>query len=248
MLDRIGDGTVTVLILMVVVLIIATTLFYAMIFFTHSPENPWVLGIARPERPQTVAFPPTQARPPERYPTYPPTWTPIPTLTPLPTATATQTGTPTPTTTPTHTPTLLPTVTSTSTATPTVTLTPTPTETPTRIPYYVEDTADHQNCYDIGMVGTVINADGMPVGGLTIEYGEVDIGQMTGTTDVDGEFDLALVVDNVSNAKKTHVWFIRLVENGQPASETYKWRSDSIEDCDQDDSVQVKEIDFRRRE
>jgi hypothetical protein len=37
------------------------------------------------------------------------------------------------------------------------------------------------------------------------------------------------------------------MEAGASASETFKWESDTIEDCDKTNSVQVKEINFRRR-
>ena len=62
----------------------------------------------------------------------------------------------------------------------------------------------------------------------------------------EGGGTLELIVDNRDNAKKSHVWYIRLTENGQPASEIFRWQSDTIKDCDESYSVQVKEIDFRR--
>ena len=247
MLEQIGDGTVTVLIFVVLVMVVTTSLLYGVIFVTYTPETPLELGLVGNREPQPIAVPPTLTPTPEEYPTYPPTWTPIPTPTPPPTGTATQTRTPTATATSTNTPTPLPTYTATATDTPTVTNTPPPTATATRIPFFVEDTDDHQNCYDIGMYGKVVDADGIPLGCVGVEYGEEGISTMNGATDVDGEFKLALIVDNRENAKKSHVWYIRLMVNGQPASETFKWRSDTIKDCEKDNSVQVKEIKFRRR-
>lgn len=247
MLDQIGDGTVTVLIFVVLVMVVTTSLLYGVIFVTYTPEAPLALGLVRNDDPGPIAMPPTLTPTPEEFPTYPATWTPIPTPTPPPTGTPTQTRTPTATATATNTPTPLPTYTATATDTPTVTNTPPPTTTATRIPYFVEDTDDDQNCYDIGMIGRVVDADGIPIGGVSIEYGEDGIGTMHATTDVDGEFKLALIYDNRENAKKSHVWYIRLMENGQPASETFKWQSDTIKDCEKSNSVQVKEINFRRR-
>jgi hypothetical protein len=97
------------------------------------------------------------------------------------------------------------------------------------------------------MYGHVVDADGIPLSGIGIEYGEDGISTMNTSTDVDGEFKLALVVNNRANAERSHVWYIRLTENGQPASETFKWQSDTIKDCEKNNSVQVKEIKFRRR-
>ncbi len=246
MLDQMSNGTVTILIFVVLVMIVTTGLLYGVIFVTYSPEAPLDLGIIAPEA-QPVALPPTLTPAPLLAPTYPPTWTPIPTPTPLPTGTATQTRTPTPTATATNTPTPLPTYTSTATDTPTVTNTPPPTATATQIPYFVEDTDDENNCYDIGMKGTVVDVNGIPIEGVDIRYGEWNIGEMHARTDVDGSFALPLVVDNRTNAKRSHVWYIQLMENGQPASEVFKWQSDTVKDCDEDNSVQVKVIDFRRR-
>jgi hypothetical protein len=250
MFSRISDRVTNLLIFVVAVLIVTTALVYGILFVTFTPENPLVLGLSAAEPPP----PPTPvviATPtPEEFPTYPPTWTPPPTPTPLPTSTATQTGTPTATRTPTNTPTPLPTYTSTATNTPLPTDTPTITPSPTRIPFYVDEYKDRQNCYDIGMQGRVVDANGIPIEGLTIEYGELDISTMRAVTDVDGKFAVPLVLGgtDLNNAKRSHVWYVRVIENGVVASETFKWKSDTIEDCDKSNSVQVKEVIFRRRE
>jgi hypothetical protein len=111
----------------------------------------------------------------------------------------------------------------------------------------VIDFKNHQHCYDIGMYGTVTDANGIPKEGVTMEYGEAGIGTMQVLTDVDGQYRVPLVVKNVENAKKSHVWYVRVIENNAQVSDTFKWQSDSIKDCDQLDSVQVKEVNFRRR-
>jgi hypothetical protein len=250
MFSQVSDRVVNLLIFVVAVLIVTTALIYGILFVTFTPENPLVIGLS-------VAEPPPPPPPlivatatPDEIPTYPPTWTPPPTLTPRPTSTATETGTPTATRTPTNTPTALPTYTPTVTNTPLPTDTPTITPSPTRIPFYLDEFKDHQNCYDIGMHGRVADANGMPMEGLTIEYGEADISTMRAVTDVDGKFAVPLILGayDKSNAKRSHVWFVRVVENGVVASETFKWKSDTIEDCDKSNSVQVKEVIFRRRE
>lgn len=249
MFSQVSDRVVNLLIFVVAVMIVTTALVYGILFVTFTPENPLVIGLTVAEPPPPP--PPVVATPtPEEIPTYPPTWTPPPTLTPRPTSTATQTGTPLPTRTPTNTPTPLATYTPTATNTRLPTDTPTVTATPTRIPFYVDDYRDRQNCYDIGMEGRVMDANGIPIEGLTIEYGEFNISTMRAVTNVDGKFGVPLVLggNNLDNAKRSHVWFVRVLENGVVASETFKWQSDTIEDCDKSNSVQVKEVIFRRRE
>jgi len=124
----------------------------------------------------------------------------------------------------------------------------TPEPTPTPLPYSVEEYEDYQNCYDIGMTGLVVDVNGLPLEGVVIQYGEVDISSFTTTTDVDGQFAVPLVLsgDNKDNATKPHTWFVRVLEDGKPASENFKWKSDTIEDCDSTRSVQVKDVKFER--
>ena len=248
MLSKVSNRAVNLLIFLMSVMVVTTVLVYGILFVTFTPQSPLVIGQSVPEPPAEPAPLPTPT--PEEIPTYPPTWTPPPTLTPRPSSTATETGTPTPTRTATNTPTPLPTYTPTPTSTGTATGTPTVTPTATRIPYYVTDIVDHQNCYDIGMTGRVLDVDGMPAEGITVEYGELNVSTMKVATDVDGEFSVPLVLGgrNKDNATRQHIWFVRIIESGVTASETFKWTSDSIEDCDKTNSVQVKEITFRRRD
>jgi hypothetical protein len=236
-----SDQITNIFLFLVLVLIVLTVLFYVVVFLTYSPENPLVLGLTGP-----AAFPtPTSVS--EVAPTYPATWTPTPTETPAPTFTPTETRTPTATSTPTATPTPIPTRTPTASATPLPTSTFTPVPSPTPLPYVVSY-ENHQNCYDIGMYGTVLDRDGFPIRGIVLEYGEVNIpgSDFTTTTDANGRFTVGLIVENKDLAQETHDWFIRVIENGKPASETFYWQSDSIETCDSSLAVQVNEINFRR--
>jgi len=109
---------------------------------------------------------------------------------------------------------------------------------------------NEQNCYDIGMKVTVLDASGLPKEGITIRYGEYNVSgsNFTSTTDVDGQISPLLISSTMDGlAKKSHVWFVQVFENGKAASEVFKWQSDTIKDCDHSTSVQVKVITFQRR-
>jgi hypothetical protein len=248
MLNRPSDGVINILLFLVLVMIVVTVLCYGAIFLTYSPEHPLVLGSTEPGGPQG-GIPSAQVTPVEAPPTYPPTWTPTATFTPAPTGTPTETRTPTPTYTPTSTPTTIPTSTPLPTATPLPTKTPAPSPTLTPVPYMVSF-ENEQNCYDIGMKITVLGVDGLPKEGITIRYGEYGVSgsNFTGTTDVDGQFDPLLLSSNMDSlARKSHVWFAQVIENGKAASDIFKWQSDTIKDCEKSNSVQVKVITFQRR-
>ncbi len=249
MLNRPSDGVINILLFLVLVMIVVTVLCYGAIFITYSPEKPLVLGFTGAEGPQQGAELPPAATLVEVAPTYPPTWTPTATFTPGPTNTPTETRTPTPTYTPTPTPTTIPTNTPLPTATPLPTKTPAPAPTSTPVPYMVSF-ENEQNCYDIGMKITVLDADGLPKEGVTIRYGEFGVSgsNFTGTTDVDGQFSPLLVKSTMGDlAKKSHVWFAQVIESGKAASDVFKWQSDTIKDCDHSNAVQVKVITFQRR-
>jgi hypothetical protein len=239
-----SDQLVNILLFLVLVLIVLTVLFYGAIFLTYSSDNPLVLGLTGPVGPEGPSI--GSNEPVEKVPTYPATWTPTPTQTPAPTGTPTETRTPTSTATPTSTPTPVPTRTATPTNTPPPTSTFTPAPSPTPLPYFVEYER-HQNCFDIGMYGVVEDQEGFPKGGVVVEYGEQGISRFTATTDASGRYALALIVANKDLAKRPHTWFIRVIEDGKPASDTFTWQSDSIETCDSRLSAQVMEINFFRR-
>ncbi len=250
MLNRPNDGVINILLFLVLVMIVVTVLCYGAIFLTYSPEKPLVLGLTGAEGPQGANLPVAAVTTPaEVVPTYPPTWTPTATFTPGPTNTPTETRTPTPTYTPTSTPTTIPTSTPLPTATPLPTNTRPPAATATPVPYTVTF-ENEQNCHDIGMKVTVLDADGLPKEGITIRYGEFNVSgsNFTGTTDVDGQFNPLLLSSKMGDlAKKSHVWFVQVMENGKAASEVFKWQSDTTKDCDHSNSVQVKVVTFQRR-
>ena len=249
MFNRLSDGLVNVLLFLVSVMIVMTLLCYGVIFARFGPDHPLVLGLTGSGGPELTSRP-APTTPANVPPTYPPTWTPTSTYTPAPTRTPTETRTPTPTYTPTSTPTPIPTHTPTVTPTPEPTKTFTPAPTPTPLPY-TATFKNHQNCYDIGMYGQVLDANGLPKEGVTLQYGELNVGgsNFTATTDVDGQYSVALILGSkdADNTKKSHVWFAQVLENGKPASETFKWQSDTTKDCDKTNSVQVKEVNFQRR-
>ena len=248
MLNRPNDGVINILLFLVLVMIVVTVLCYGAIFLTYSPEKPLVLGLTGAE-PVGVGPIPATATPVEAAPTYPPTWTPTATYTPAPTNTPTETRTPTATYTPTPTPTPIPTHTPEPTATPPPTNTRAPAPTATPLPYMVSF-ENEQNCADIGMKVTVLDSSGLPKEGVTIRYGEYNVSgsNFTGTTDVDGQFSPLLLKGSSGDiAKKSHVWFAQVMENGKAASDVFKWQSDTIKDCHKSNSVQVKVITFQRR-
>lgn len=240
-----GGGRATLVLIFVVLVATVTTGLLMVVAFFRFSEQPLQLGLL--SAPEEMVVVDTPEPTPELAPTYPPTWTPVPTYTPLPTQTPTFTRLPTQTPTPTNTPTPMPTSTPTHTPTREPTLSPTPVPSPTPLPYYVLDFDNEQNCHDVGMYGRVTDFNGIPKEGVTVEYGEVDISTMYATTDVDGEYAVPLIVGDPENAKKPHRWYVRLLENGVPASETFRWQSDSVKDCDKSNSVQVKVVNFRRR-
>jgi hypothetical protein len=242
------DRMVNILLFAVLLMIVLTVLVYGVIFLSFSPEEPLVLGLTGAGGPVAQGRQ-TPTGPDELVPTYPPTWTPTPTETPGPTFTPTETRTPTSTSTFTPTPTPLPTRTPTPTDTPAPTSTFTPAPSPTPLPYTIFEYDRHQNCFDIGMYGVVEDADGFPQGGVVLQYGEQGVAgsNFTTTTDASGRFAVGMIVGNDDLADQPHDWFIRVLENGQPASDTFTWRSDSIETCESDLAAQVMEINFIRR-
>ncbi len=248
MLNRPSDGVINILLFIVLVMIVVTVLCFGAIFISYTPEHPLVLLGPGPEEPP-IGTPAAPVTPVEAAPTYPPTWTPTATSTQGPTNTPTETRTPTPTYTPTSTPTDIPTSTPLPTNTPLPTKTPAPAPTATPVPYTVSF-ENEQNCYDVGMKITVLDASGLPKEGVTIRYGEYNVSgsNFSGTTDVDGQFNPKLVGSDMGDlAKKSHVWFAQVMEGGKAASDVFKWQSDTIKDCHKSNAVQVKVITFQRR-
>lgn len=274
-MDRLDNRTTTVLLSMVMGLTILSCLCYATIFVQPNiPFNP-----LSPNKATAIAsqITPVVAAPPGPPPTldqsYPATWTTTPTNTPGPTKTATDTRTPTPTKTSTSTST--PTFTPTFTRVPPTT-TPLPTSTPTPLPYIVSSHSSENNCADIGLRGVVNGPDGLPRAGVEIQYGELGVAgsRFKARTDNSGRYSaLLLPGSNKSAVYSSHDWYAVVLENGQQASEVFRFTSDPIyarnpDYCDDNDnededeqqekgciedpckssgSIQIKIINWQRR-
>lgn len=273
-MDRFDSRLMTVLLAMIFGLTVLACVCFATIFLQPNiPINPLSPGRATAIAATRLALIPTQAPTGTPVPTYPPTWTPSPTFTPAPTKTPTETRTPTPTDT--STPTRTPTFTRTPTPVP-PTDTPTITPTPTPLPFIVASHSSMNNCSDIGIWGMVNGADGLPLGGIQVQYGEIGVpgSLFTVRTDNNGRFDSVLVPgSNRSAARVPHDWFAFVVQDSQQASEVFRFRTDPIyadnpsqcdgidpdteedeflekgcilDPCRSEDSVQIKVIDWQR--
>jgi hypothetical protein len=230
MIERLDNRWTTVLLALTMGLTVLSVLCYATIFIQPNvPFNP-----LSPSRATEVALrnPPPQATQvvivATSDPSYPATWTPTPTRTPGPTKTPTDTRTPTPTKTPS--PTLTPTPTDTNTPVP-PTLPPPPTATATPFGYHVSSHSSENNCADIGLKGVVNGPDGLPKGGVQIQYGELGVSGSLFTTRTDGNGRygaLLLPGSNKSATYSSHNWFAYIVENGQRASDEFKFTTDPI--------------------
>jgi len=230
-MERLDDRLTIVLLAMVLGMTILSVLCYATIFVQPNiPFNP-----LSPRRATEAAEAALAALPPAAAvvtatldQSYPPTWTPSPTRTPGPTKTATDTRTPTPTKTPT------PTRTHTPTNTPTATNTlppPTVTPTPTPLPFIVSSHSGRNNCADTGLDGVVNGADGLPLPGVQVQYGEIGVGgsRFIATTDNNGRYGALLIPGTSKPASyQSHNWYAYIVENGQPASDEFRFTTDPI--------------------
>jgi len=230
-MERLDNRLTTVLLSMVLGMTVLSILCYATIFVQPNvPFNP--LSPARAteaaERRLAQITPAEPPATPTLDQSYPPTWTPSPTRTPGPTKTPTNTRTPTPTDTNTPTRTPTPTDTSTPTLTP---LPPTVTPTPTPLPYTVASHSSRNNCADIGLDGVVNGPDGLPLAGVQVQYGEIGVGgsRFIATTDNNGRY-AALLLPGTSRpaSLRSHDWYAYVVENGQRASEEFRFTTDPI--------------------
>lgn len=233
MLNRFSDRTLEIATTVAVVITALVLLCYGSIFV--APQVPW-----NPFKPPTDTPAPATAIAQE------PTWT------PSPTPTATSTGTPTPTWTPTATPTWTPTPTPTWTPTPTPTLTSTPkppppppkpkppTATPTPWPYEYSGAGARGNCTFTGVYGYVLDAGGLPEGGVLMRAGNNQGWKTDATTDANGFY-----VIKFWDGPKEGMWFVRVFKGGEPRSEQFWWRTSGA--CDGPYSLQEVQIDWRHR-
>jgi len=226
MLDRMDDRVVELLTILVAIATLLTCLCYATIYFNPAvPFNPFP--------PDTPTPAPTDT--PTMTPTLPPTWT--PTNTPTNTPTPTPTFTNTPTWTPTWTPTRTPTPTFTFTATPI----PPPTNTPMPPPYEVRSMMAGPHCSYTGVFGTVVDKDGLPLGGVQLQLvGENGWQSPIVTTDGAGKYEIVIQYSPIQGT-----WFVTVLENGQPASDRIGFRTSSG-GCDAGTGKQRFMLDFQR--
>lgn len=242
-MDSLDDRLATVLLAMFLGLLVLSLLCFVTLFLQPNlPFNPLSPDQATAIAATSAALAPTVTPTFTPQPTYPPTWTPTLTPTPGPTKTPTETRTPTPTYTPSPT----------NTGTPTRTATPlpptdTPTVTPTPLPppYFVASHSSENRCSDIKMEIHALDANGLPMAGLTVEYGEVGVASSVftaGPTNTSGIYGVTLIPGtNRSAAKDPHNWFAYVVENGQRASEIFRFTTDPMwadnpEHCDDNDN------------
>ena len=272
-MDRLDNRSTTVLLSMVLGMTILSCLCYATIFaqpnIPFNPLSPERATITASQNPTVTG--PVVASAPTLDQSYPATWTTTPTNTPGPTKTPTDTRTPTPTKT--STPTQTPTSTRTFTPVP-PTSTPRPTATPTPFPFSVSSHSSENNCADIGLKGVVDGSDGLPKSGVQIQYGEVGVAgsRFTTTTDNSGRYSALLLPGSNKNASySSHDWYAYVAENGQQASEIFRFTSDPIyihnpshcddpdltdkekqkkgclpDPCKSSDSIQIKIINWQR--
>jgi hypothetical protein len=229
-ISRLDNRWTTILLALMMGMTLLSVLCYTTIFIQPnvpfnplSPNRATAIALSSPPEVPTQIF--IVATPDQSYPA---TWTPTPTKTPGPTKTATDTRTPTPTKTPS--PTLTPTPTDTNTPVP-PTVPPPPTSTPTPLPFYVSSHSNENNCADIGLKGVVNGAEGLPKAGVTIEYGELGVSgsRFTARTDGNGRYGALLLPGSDKVASySAHNWYAYVVENGQRASEEFKFTTDPI--------------------
>lgn len=269
-MSRISDKVATILLIFVLGITILSLLCFAAIFIEPEvPLNPYPPSHATVRAIHTVQamlaqnvieIPPTPTPSPTSI--FGPTWT--PTITPIPSDTATPTETRTPTPTYTSTPTGTPFPTKTPTPTNTFTpLPPTPLPTSTPLPpYRVAGQRTEPNCFVLRVRGRVLDANNLPLQGVSLQVGEVNVpGSVFDiTTDANGRY----VFDFGGPTDRDQSWFVVPRENGRNAADKpFVWQTDanftveedndddgidnSLDKCEFSDSVQIMTVDWRRR-
>ena len=177
MLDRFDDRVVELMTIVVVIATVLVCLCYATIW-----SNPTVALNPFPPK----GTPAAENLLPTETPTFPATWTPTSTPTETATPTPTFTSTPTPTRTPTRTPTPTPTL------TPTSTPVPPPTSTPLPPPFEMAYMAGGPHCYYTGVSGTVLDMNGLPLGGIQLHVWGENGFDTSVATDGGGLYDVVI--------------------------------------------------------
>lgn len=225
MLDRFDDRVVELMTIVVVIGTVLVCLVYATIWFNPSVGlNPF------PPKSDKVV---EELLLPTETPTFPATWTPTPTPTETSTPTPTFTFTPTPTRTPTRTSTPTPTL------TPTHTPVPPPTSTPLPPPFEMRYMAGGPYCTYTGVSGSVLDVNGMPMGGVQLRaWGDGWEGSQA--TDGNGLYDFA-----ISSGPIDGKWFVQILEDGRPASLALGFLT-SAGGCDAGTGKQRYKLDWQR--
>jgi hypothetical protein len=98
------------------------------------------------------------------------------------------------------------------------------------------------NCYDLGVYGTVTDDQDNAISGITIEVVQDD-STFTTTSASDGTYNIHLgsLLDYSDGA----TWYIQLRENGQIVSEKLEWNTSH--DCDDADDIQVLRLEWKRK-
>lgn len=249
-----SDRSATALLAIVIGMTSLTCLCYLAIFLVPNvalnpfpPEDATAWALAAQATLQPVAqvdSTPTPGPSPTSIfgPTWTPTITPIPTDTPTPTVTRT----PTPTATDTPTPTNFPTRTPTNTPTATNTAPPPP-PTATPLPLYrIIRQQGVPNCDVLRITGVLYDSDGLPLQGITMQVGEVDVpGSVFNTAPSDGNG--RYIWDFGGPTDRKQLWFAVPLENGQPATDRFTFQTDPVDSCEFDAAVQIMNVDWRRR-
>ena len=82
-----------------------------------------------------------------------------------------------------------------------------------------------------GLEGVVNGTDGLPLAGVQVQYGEIGVAgsRFLATTDNNGRYG-ALLIPGASKpaSYQSHNWYAYILENGQRASETFRFTTDPI--------------------
>ncbi|OQY49040.1 MAG: hypothetical protein B6242_00705 [Anaerolineaceae bacterium 4572_78] len=177
---------------------------------------------------------------------YPPTWTPTTTSSPTWTLTPTETRTPTPTWTVSATKTPRPTKTTTPKHTATTTGTAEPTDTAQPPLYKVMNTNGEPNCLVMRIKGKVTDSDSIPIAGVEMQVGEMNVAGSVfkTTTDANGRY----IHDFGAPASRVQRWFVIPLEDGkEAANKRYTFQTDSVDQCELNDAIQIMTVDWKRQ-
>jgi hypothetical protein len=235
-LARLPDRVAEILIVVVLAITGLIALCYGTIFV-----NPQVAINPLKPRPRLAALPgPTSTIAIAGPPTYPPTWTPTTTPSPTATPTVTLTRAPTPTDTPTPTGTPCPT----PTAPPPTPPPPSPTPTPFLWRWVEGAAIKYGDCRFTRVVGDVLDEYGRPTLGVELEIGSLETGwRTTVRTEWTGEF-YGRYCYQFCEGSCAGLWYVRVMENGQPASEPFTFATTG--GCEGDYAANIIEIDWMR--